>query len=162
MRPFWNGLARIWRLGGGRWRWRVLWLGNATFLVGVTGVVTNDDGEALLLRHRFWREDSWGLPSGLAKRHETMEEAFRREVREETGLELDAPRIVRVVSGFRLRLEVHFAASIMSGDLTLDRREIIEARFFAPNALPDGLMPSHRETVALAALAEKPHPKPDD
>jgi ADP-ribose pyrophosphatase YjhB (NUDIX family) len=149
----WQILARIWRLGGGRWRWRVLWLRSAKFVVGVTGVVTNEAGEILLLRHRFWRQDTWGLPSGLVERHETMEAAFAREVREETGLSLGEPRLVRVVSGFRLRLEVHFAAAIAGGEMTLDRREILEARFFAPDALPDRLLAAHRETVALA-LAE--------
>jgi hypothetical protein len=34
--------------------------------------------------------------------------------------------------------------------MTLDRREILEARFFAPNELPEGLLHAHRETVALA------------
>ncbi|HUT51442.1 MAG TPA: NUDIX domain-containing protein [Alphaproteobacteria bacterium] len=149
MERAWQSLARIWRLGGGGWRWRLLWLRNATFLVGVTGVVTNEAGEILLLRHRFWRAGTWGLPSGLAERHETMEEAFAREVREETGLEIDAPSLVRVVSGFRLRLEVHFAAPVMGGEMVLDRREILEAKFFAPNELPDGLLHAHRETVAL-------------
>ncbi|MDH3236776.1 MAG: NUDIX domain-containing protein [Alphaproteobacteria bacterium] len=150
MERAWQSLARIWRLGGGGWRWRLLWLRNATFLVGVTGVITNEAGEVLLLRHRFWRAGTWGLPSGLVERHETMEAAFAREVREETGLEIDAPSLVRVVSGFRLRLEVHFAAPVMGGEMTLDRREILEAKFFAPDELPDGLLAAHRETVGLA------------
>ena len=155
MERAWQTLARIWRLGGGRWRWRVLWLANPTFVVGVTGVVRNEAGEVLLLRHRFWKPGSWGLPSGLAKRHESMEDAFCREVREETGLDLAAPRLVRVVSGFRLRLEVHFAAEVAGGDLQLDRREILEAAFFPANAMPSGLMVGHRETVTLATQTEK-------
>jgi len=150
MERAWQSLARIWRLGGGGWRWRVLWLRNATFLVGVTGVITNDAGEVLLLRHRFWRAGTWGLPSGLVERHETLEAAFAREVLEETGLVIDEPCLVRVVSGFRLRFEVHFAAPIAGGEMALDRREILEARFFAPDALPDGLLAAHRETVSLA------------
>jgi ADP-ribose pyrophosphatase YjhB (NUDIX family) len=150
MERFWTPLARIWRLGGGGWRWRVLWLRNATFLVGVTGVITNEAGEVLLLRHRFWRPGSWGLPSGLVERHETLEQAFAREVLEETGLVIDEPSLVRVISGFRLRMEAHFATTITGGEMDLDRREILEARFFAPNELPHGLLHAHRETVALA------------
>ncbi len=155
MERAWRGLARIWRLGGGGWRWRVLWLRNATFLVGVTGVVTNEAGEVLLLRHRFWRAGTWGLPGGLVERHETLEHAFAREVLEETGLVIDEPDLVRVVSGFRLRMEAHFATTIAGGEMALDQREILEARFFAPTELPDGLLHAHRETVALAlALAD--------
>jgi len=157
----WRSLGKIWRLGGGGWRWQVLWLMNPTFLVGVTGVVRNDRGEILLLRHRFWREGSWGLPSGLAKRNETMEEAFRREVREETAFELSEPHVVRVLSGFRLRLEVHFTASIAGGELSIDRREILEAAFFAPDNLPDGLLVGHRKTVALAIRPAPAEPVSD-
>ena len=150
MSYFWKILARIWRLGGKRWRWRVLWLVNPTFLVGVTGVVLDGNGQVLLLRHRFWRTGSWGLPSGMVKRGETMEQAFAREVREETALEIDDIRLIRVVSGFRLRLELHFAARIAGGTLTLDELEILEARFFVPDDLPDGLMRAHHETVFMA------------
>ena len=145
----WKILARVWRLGGQRWRWRVLWLVNPTFMVGVTGVVFNDAGQVLLLRHRFWRANSWGLPSGMAKRGETMEDAFAREVREETALEIGDIRLVREVSGFRLRVELHYAARITGGTLTLDAREILAAEFFAPDALPDGLMQGHRKTVRM-------------
>lgn len=147
MEIIWKILARVWRLGGGRWRWRVLWLVNPGFIVGVTGVVLDDNGRVLLLRHRFWRAASWGLPSGMAKRGETLEDAFAREVREETALDIGDIRLVRVVSGFRLRLELHFTANITGGTLTLDRREILEAEFFAPNRLPGGLLKGHRETV---------------
>lgn len=146
---FWKILARIWRLGGGRWRWRVLWLVNPSFLVGVTGVLLDDKGQVLLLRHRFWRAGSWGLPSGLAKRGETLEEAFAREVREETALEIGDIRLLRVVSGFRLRLELHFAARITGGVLTLDGREILEASFFSPDNVPKGLLSAHRETLGM-------------
>ncbi len=150
MAYFWKILARIWRLGGKRWRWRVLWLVNPTFIVGVTGVVLDGEGRVLLLRHRFWRTGSWGLPSGLAKRGESVAETFAREVREETALEIGDIRLVRVVSGFRLRLECHFAGRITGGALALDEREILEARFFKPGDLPDGLMKEHRETVRIA------------
>lgn len=150
MDHFWQILARVWRLGGHRFRWRVLWLVNPSFLVGVTGVVLDDNGQVLLLRHRFWRAGSWGLPSGMAKRGESMEQAFVREVREETALQIGDVRLIRVVSGFRLRLELHFAARITGGVLALDGREILEASFFAPDNLPVGLLRAHHETVRMA------------
>jgi ADP-ribose pyrophosphatase YjhB (NUDIX family) len=36
-------------------------------MVGTSGVIFNDRGEILLLKHRFWKKDSWGLPSGYLK-----------------------------------------------------------------------------------------------
>lgn len=78
-------------------------------MLGVSGVVCNEQGQILLLRHRFWRPGSWGLPSGYANRNEKLEDTLRREVREETGLEIEVARALRMVSGFRLRLEVRFS-----------------------------------------------------
>lgn len=150
MARLWTVMARIWRLGRGDWRWRVLWLANPKFVVGVTGVVTNPKGEVLLLRHRFWRAGTWGLPSGFANRNETMEEAFAREVREETALEVTGIRHVRLMSGYKLRMEVHFHGQVDGSEPRIDSREILEARFFPADALPDGLLMRHRETVGIA------------
>ena len=147
---FWRILARIWRLGGRRFRWRVLWLLNPTFFLGATGAVFDDDGRVLLLNHRFWRAGNWGMPGGIARRGETMEQTFIREVREEAGLEIGDIRVVRVVSGFRLRLECHFAARVTGGALALDASEILAGEFYAPDNLPEGLKQSHRETIAMA------------
>jgi 8-oxo-dGTP diphosphatase len=46
-------LTRLWRLGK-PFRWRFLWLMHAKFICGVTGVIRDDDGNFLLLRHRLW------------------------------------------------------------------------------------------------------------
>lgn len=143
-------LVRIWRLLRGTPQWYILWLAHRKFIIGVSGVVTNDQGQILLLRHRFWRPGSWGLPSGYANRSETLENTLRREVREETGLEIQVTRFLRMVSGFRLRLEVSFLSHLSGGTLRLDPKEVIEARFFSQDALPEGLLPSHREIIKLA------------
>ncbi|MHA1537349.1 MAG: NUDIX domain-containing protein [Alphaproteobacteria bacterium] len=147
---FWRILARIWRLGGRRFRWRVLWLLNPTFFVGGAGVVLDDAGRILLLQPRFWRAGSWGIPGGIAKRGETLEQTFAREVREETGLEIGDIALVRVVSSFRLHLEIHFCARVTGGTLVLDRSEILAGEFFAPDNLPEGLKQDHRETIRIA------------
>jgi hypothetical protein len=55
-----------------------------------------------------------------------------------------------MVSGYRLRLEISYAGVLKGGHLQLDPKEVIEARFFDRHALPDGLLRSHREIIALA------------
>lgn len=149
-------LARLWRLLRGRSAWYVLWLLHAKFIFGVSGVVLNDAGHVLLLRHRFWKEGSWGLPGGYIKRRETLQDALRREVREETGYLIEPLNLLQLVSGYRLRLEATFLARLSGGTLKLDPREVLEARFFAPDALPDGLLRSHRALIALASEATRP------
>ncbi|MFD0478440.1 NUDIX hydrolase [Nonomuraea thailandensis] len=62
-------IARLWRGMRGSTQWRLLYLSQAKFMVGVTGVVRDRDGNVLLLRHRFWPEHrQWGLPTGGTKR----------------------------------------------------------------------------------------------
>ena len=58
----------------------------ATFLVGVLGIVLDEDGRVLLFRHTYRPFAPWGLPSGLLKPNESPAEAIEREVHEETGL----------------------------------------------------------------------------
>ena len=145
-------LATVWKRLGGWWQWRILWLTQSKFMVGVTGVVYDDDGRVLLLRHRFWPEGSWGLPGGYAHSGETLENALRRELHEETGYEIESVRLLQVTSGFKLRIEVAFAARLAGGVRRLDPHEVLDAAFFAPETLPDGLLRTHHRLIALAAV----------
>jgi ADP-ribose pyrophosphatase YjhB (NUDIX family) len=144
--------ARFWRTRRGRWQWYVLWLFHAKFVLGVSGVILDDRDHVLLLRHRYWKSGSWGLPGGYAIRGEPLEETLAREVREETAYAIQTLALLRIVSGYRLRLEASFLARLQGGAPRLDPHEILEARFFPPDALPSGLLASHRELVALALV----------
>lgn len=119
-------LSRLWRLGKPL-QWRVLWLVHSKFICGIVGVVHDDDGRVLLLRHRLW-------PAG----------------REETGLTVKAGRLLKVRSGFRYRIEVYYEATLIGGldGLALDAREVLEARLFRPGELPTGMPEAHRDLAA--------------
>ncbi|WP_308250001.1 NUDIX hydrolase [Sphaerisporangium fuscum] len=137
--------VRLWRMIKGPMQWRVLWLRHAKFMVGVTGIVRDGDGNVLLLKHRFWPEGrQWGLPSGYANKGETFEDTVVREVREETGLDVRVRGLVYLRSGFRLRVEAAYEAEYAAGTIEPDRFEILEAGWFSPDALPDGLQEGHR------------------
>ncbi|NSC24037.1 NUDIX domain-containing protein [Streptomyces albus subsp. chlorinus] len=147
-------VARVWHSLRGPLQWRLLWLAHAKFVVGVTGVVRDRDGRVLLLRHRLWSPDSaWGLPTGFAVRGEDFARTVVREVREETGLTVEPGALVRLRSGYRLRLEVAYEALCTGGTLKLDTMEIREARWFSPDDLPDGLQESHRELIRPPAAS---------
>lgn len=54
--------------------------------VSVAGVVVNDEGQVLVIRRRDNGE--WQPPGGVLELNETIEDGLRREVREETGIEI--------------------------------------------------------------------------
>ena len=146
-------LARLWRAGRPL-QWRFLWLAHAKFICGITGVV--HDGNVLLLRHRLWPSDrQWGFPTGYANKGERHEDTITREVREETGLAVKAGRLLKVRSGYQYRIEVYYEATLTGGldGLTLDPKEVLEARLFALTDLPAAMPEPHRE-LALALVTE--------
>lgn len=136
-------LKSIWRLMSSQARWWVLWFVHDKFMVGVSGIVFNVDNKVLLLRHRFWPEGSWGLPSGYAQKGESFENTLRREVKEETNLEIKPTKLLSLISGYKLRIEVIYVARLIGGQKKLDSREVIEAEFFSLDQLPNGLLPDH-------------------
>jgi 8-oxo-dGTP diphosphatase len=143
-------LTRLWRLGKPV-QWRFLWLVHSKFICGITGVVRDDQGRVLLLRHRLWPEGrQWGFPTGYANKGERHEDTIAREVREETGLTVKAERLLKVRSGFRYRIEVYYEAVLVGGlhGLALDPREVLEARLFSIDDLPAGMPEDHRELAA--------------
>ena len=55
------------------------------FLIGVTGIILNDQKEILLFKHTY-RSHSWSLPGGYLKAGEHPREGLEREIKEESGL----------------------------------------------------------------------------
>ena len=62
--------------------------------VGVSGVVLNQKGQILLVQ----RNDSkaWSLPGGIVENGESPDQAVVREVKEETGLDVDIVRLTGI------------------------------------------------------------------
>lgn len=62
--------------------------------VSVAGIVVRDDGRVLVIR----RDDNghWEAPGGVLELHESFEDGVRREVLEETGLEITVERLTGV------------------------------------------------------------------
>lgn len=62
---------------------------NKRAVPGVCAIIRNSKGEILLgkrKRNALVYPDFWGLPGGLIEYNETVEDAIRREIREETGV----------------------------------------------------------------------------
>jgi len=130
-------------------RW-VIRLANTRFNITVVGVFFARDGRVLVLRHVFRRRYPWGLPAGFLVAGETPEAAAVREVKEETGLDVRVQRILAVHPVLPRMMEVVVVGRVDSSQAITPSHEIFEGEFCAPDALPDELMPSHREWVRRA------------
>ncbi|OGO35214.1 MAG: hypothetical protein A2W35_10940 [Chloroflexi bacterium RBG_16_57_11] len=112
------------------------------------------DGKLLLTQ----REDFevWSLPGGGVGEDESLTDAARREVEEETGLKVRLTRLVGVYSrlnwyGRGIHLVV-FAASPVGGSLKPQPNEVLKIDEFGVRDLPADLGLGHRE-MALDALS---------
>lgn len=111
---------------------------------GVKVMAFDRDGRLLLVRHRYGRSDLWMLPGGGVARREAPVSAAVRELGEETGCILRDP----VASGvFAAHAEgrrdiVHLFRGSTVDRPRVDGVELAEARFFAPEDLPDGVSPA--------------------
>lgn len=142
-----QGAARLWKAVPGEWQWSLLWWTQPKFNVGVTGLVVNPTGRVLLLKHVMRGRYAWGLPSGWLQPGETAAQALKREVQEEAAIDITVGALLEVVSGFRLRLEMIYACHTQAATVDNVSLEIFEGGFYAPDALPDGVLPSHRRYI---------------
>lgn len=94
-------------------------------IVGVGVVVLRDDEVLLIRRAKPPVSDNWSIPGGAQEIGETVREAARREVAEETGIEIEIVGLIDVVDGItrddRGRTRFHytlvdFAALWRSGE----------------------------------------------
>ena len=141
-------LGLIWRTLPEGLRWYMQWLLNPKVVVGVSGILLNDRNEVLLLKHRFHPEYPWGFPGGWVNRGESVDQAWMREVREETGLQATVEGVVMQETS-RLTLEFILWGRAVGGVLALDGLEILDAQYFSLDNLPAGLHQDHHAVVRM-------------
>lgn len=144
-------------------RRRVVRAVSPSFTVGAMCFIERTDGALLLVRHSY--RERWGVPGGLLQKGEDVAAGARREVREEVGLDVDLlgePAVV--VDAVPQRVDVIYRAAVAKGAdpdaLTLGSAEIVEARWFPPDALPELQFETAGALVALARVATGPRPLP--
>ena len=127
-------------------------------LVGANVLVL--DGARRLLLQRRTDSGLWGLPGGAMEPGETLEEAARREVREETGLAIGPLELLGLFSGEDLHYkypngdEVYdvnavYVATGPQGELRADPEEGHELRYFPLDSLPAAISPLDRPALDL-------------
>jgi 8-oxo-dGTP diphosphatase len=95
-------------------------------IVAVGAVILRDGQVVLVRRSRPPRLHEWSIPGGKVEWGESVEQALRREIREETGLEIEPLGLIDVVDAVirddsgavdRHYVLIDFAARPLSGTL---------------------------------------------
>ncbi|MGQ9542825.1 MAG: NUDIX domain-containing protein [Candidatus Bathyarchaeia archaeon] len=102
-----------------------------SYSIGVGAIIKRRD--SILLVRINYSHRGWMLPGGYVRPSETVGEAVRREVLEETGLHVEPLELVSVrsrVEGGRCDLYLTFTVKVTGGELKPDGEEVAEARYF--------------------------------
>jgi len=81
-------------------------------IVGVGAVIIQDGKTLLEKRKNEPGKGKWSIPGGIVELGESLERTVLREVKEETGLDVEKPELIDVVSNIDLdednRIKYHF------------------------------------------------------
>lgn len=125
-------------------------------MVGAGVFVENERGELLM----ELRTDNhcWGTVGGAVELGETVEEAAKREMLEETGLIADQLELLGVFSGEDTHytypngdevyvIDVKFVCRKYHGTMKLQQSEVSELRYFPIDELPENINPLDKISV---------------
>jgi len=134
-------------------------------MLAVGAIIEDAKGRVLLVRHKperggFW-QGKWICPGGELELGETIEEGIKREVREETGLEVELvkplpafERIVKSAVGVSLHVVyIDYVAKLVGGRLKMDS-DVGEALWVGKDELPRIWDELHEDTKRLFELAK--------
>jgi 8-oxo-dGTP diphosphatase len=122
------------------------------FRIAISALIF-DGGRVLLALRRDigW----WNLPGGGMEIGETVEDAVRREVFEETGLVVEIGQLVGVYSKPQKQEVVLTFRCLVVGGTLIETEESRECRYFSPMDLPSNTLPKHRQRVNDALLNQE-------
>ena len=143
-------LGVIWRRVPKKLRRWTMRLSHPRFAVTAGAVITDNQGRVLLLKHRFRPGTGWGLPGGFMQAGEQPEEALRRELLEEVGLEVEKVELF-FTRAFKvpMQVEIVFIARAI-GDTNELNFEIQKAGWFSLNELPQELPKDQAQLIKHA------------
>ena len=125
------------------WRILPLWLHiilsriiRPLFQVFAAAVIFNEEHKVLLVKMTYQRIHPWGLPGGSLEYSETPEDGVIREVREETGLEVEVEKLLLVKTGSPDKVGLYYLCKIKAGNFQ-PSDEVSEYGYFSMADLPN-------------------------
>lgn len=106
-------------------------------LVAVGGVILNEGKTLLVKRKNPPNKGSWAIPGGKVKYGETLDEAVKRELKEETHFDVKVKELLAIVEiikeGFHYVI-LDFICEIVGGELKASS-DASDAKFFSLNEI---------------------------
>jgi 8-oxo-dGTP pyrophosphatase MutT (NUDIX family) len=127
-------------------------------LNGCIAFIENSQGQ-ILMQQRKYPYGKWGLPGGLMELGESTEDTVKREVFEETGLQLGKLSLFGVYSGknylciaqngdeFYIVTTV-YRTSDYCGNLTVNDDESLAFEWIDKHNLPENIAGTHKEIIS--------------
>ncbi|WP_059170400.1 NUDIX hydrolase [Bacillus sp. FJAT-27445] len=111
----------------------------------VYGLIVNEENRVLMVKNEG---AGWTLPGGAVEKGETLTTALIREVMEETGLVVEAGRLLAVNEAFRPDRGSHvlfftFQVKVTGGKVSILHPDEIEELKWVDMITADSLMPYH-------------------
>ncbi len=145
-------IGGIWKRLPSRFRLLIIRVTQKKFTASVAVIITNADEKVLLLEHILRPASGWGIPGGFLDEGEQPDAAVRRELREETGIELENLKMVRVRTLNR-HIEMLFRAE--SNDVArVLSREIKSLDWFDVDQMPAEMSSVQKSTVEKVLRGE--------
>jgi NAD+ diphosphatase len=126
-------------------------------------MVVRHKGNILLGRQSSWKPGMYSALAGFVEPGETIEDAARREVFEESGVRVGAVRYVTSQPWpFLSNLMIGLVGEAISAEITLDEKELEDARWFSASEArmmmerthPDGLYAANPYAIAHELVRE--------
>lgn len=127
--------------------------------VSVTGIVVRDDGRVLVIK----RDDNghWEAPGGILELDESFEAGVRREVLEETGLEVTVERLTGVYKNLTHGIVALVYRCRPAGGEPHSTEEAREIRWMTKEEVQSAMVPAFGVRV-LDAFEEAPQSRAHD
>ena len=138
-------VGTIWRKMPRFARRKIVSSTQSSFTVSVAALISNEKMEVLLLDHVLRVGIGWGFPGGFVNKGEQPEQALKREVREETCLELENVKLLRARTT-ESHIEILFSAT-SKGEAKVNSREIKSFDWFASEALPENMSEAQKALI---------------
>ena len=120
------------------------------FLNCVAAAIMNGEDEVLLQRRSD--RNTWGFPGGVMELGESFDKSLKREVLEETGLQVEIVDLIGVYSDYSdaypngdeaQPILLYFLCKVVLGQLSTDDDETLELRYFRKDQEPELVNKQH-------------------